>query len=72
MSNAEIIKFLNAGNRLEKPGICPDDLYQVMLQCWDRDPQNRPSFTVRCSSRDIQLMVCVGDQSSNTYQALQE
>jgi serine/threonine protein kinase len=39
-----ILKRLKAGERLEQPTGCPDTLYSVMLQCWDLDPDKRPSW----------------------------
>ena len=41
--------FLNAlesGVRPEKPEICPEEIYDVMLQCWRQVPEERPSFEV--------------------------
>ena len=34
MSNKEVVKFLDKGNRMECPPGCPDRLYQIMLECW--------------------------------------
>lgn len=32
------------GERLHHPDACPPDVYQLMLQCWDKVPQERPTF----------------------------
>ena len=29
---------------LERPPLCPKDLYELMLECWKRDDAARPSF----------------------------
>ena len=44
MSNAEAANYVVKGNRLERPNECPDDVYALMLSCWQEDPENRPSF----------------------------
>ena len=30
--------------RLERPQICPKDLYELMCECWKREVGSRPSF----------------------------
>ncbi|CAG7721891.1 unnamed protein product [Allacma fusca] len=36
---------VQAGLRLTKPAVAPDNVYNFMLTCWENKPQNRPSFT---------------------------
>ena len=40
----EFIKFINGGDRLAKPEICLNEVYEIMLDCWQVDPNRRPSF----------------------------
>ncbi|KAG7170813.1 Tyrosine-protein kinase Btk29A-like 2 [Homarus americanus] len=44
MNNQQIIDFLEAGQILEKPRFCLNEVYQLMTQCWTRDIHQRPSF----------------------------
>uniref|UniRef100_A0A8D8YC98 receptor protein-tyrosine kinase n=1 Tax=Cacopsylla melanoneura TaxID=428564 RepID=A0A8D8YC98_9HEMI len=36
---------LAGGYRMEKPDYSPDDIYTIMLECWDAKPVLRPNFT---------------------------
>ncbi|XP_035710654.1 fibroblast growth factor receptor 3 isoform X2 [Folsomia candida] len=41
----DLIQILKSGKRLEKPTHCSNDIYQIMLQCWDASIAKRPDFT---------------------------
>ncbi|XP_066298935.1 fibroblast growth factor receptor 3-like [Branchiostoma lanceolatum] len=44
MTGKELMKLLPDGYRLEKPALCPQDVYDVMKSCWETLPENRPTF----------------------------
>nr|XP_039259608.1 tyrosine-protein kinase Fyn-like [Styela clava] len=44
MSNKEVRNKYNEGYRMPRPASCPERLYEVMLKCWDEDPEKRPEF----------------------------
>ncbi|KAH9519880.1 hypothetical protein Btru_071127 [Bulinus truncatus] len=44
VDNWDIIRYLKAGRRMPHPIYCPDQLYEIMLHCWDGDPVVRPTF----------------------------
>ena len=39
-----MIQFLKSGQRLEKPEITPDAIWQLMTDCWRLAPEERPTF----------------------------
>ena len=40
----ELVWYLEAGGRLEKPLLCPDEIYTLMTDCWTVGPKMRPNF----------------------------
>jgi serine/threonine protein kinase len=46
MSNKEATEAVTQGYRLPSPSACPQDVYQVILSCWNEDADDRPSFEV--------------------------
>ena len=44
MSNAEVLQQLERGYRMPLPSGTPESLYQIMLDCWKRNPVDRPTF----------------------------
>lgn len=46
MDNQELLDKLDDGYRLEKPHNTPDEVYKLMLECWNEDHIQRPTFAV--------------------------
>ena len=49
MDNKAVLTEVDRGYRMPKPqgreGFeCPDSLYEIMLMCWHRQPEKRPTF----------------------------
>lgn len=44
MSNAEVLQQLERGYRMPCPPNTPESLYQIMLDCWKKNPADRPTF----------------------------
>ncbi|EAA06487.6 AGAP000489-PA, partial [Anopheles gambiae str. PEST] len=43
-SNQDVIKSIEKGYRLPAPMDCPEALYQLMLDCWQKQRTHRPTF----------------------------
>uniref|UniRef100_A0A6I8PXX3 Tyrosine-protein kinase n=1 Tax=Xenopus tropicalis TaxID=8364 RepID=A0A6I8PXX3_XENTR len=44
MNNQEVKDKVTSGYRLPKPDDCSPDIYNLMLECWQKNPNRRPSF----------------------------
>lgn len=44
LSNMEVWEQVEQGYRMPAPASCPEKLYQIMLQCWSANPDDRPHF----------------------------
>ena len=44
MTNGEVLAQLEQGYRMPPPPGCPDLIYQMMLECWKINPEERPTF----------------------------
>eukprot|EP01117_Protostelium_nocturnum_P006517 TRINITY_DN2349_c0_g1_i1.p1 TRINITY_DN2349_c0_g1~~TRINITY_DN2349_c0_g1_i1.p1 ORF type:complete len:731 (+),score=292.86 TRINITY_DN2349_c0_g1_i1:338-2530(+) len=44
LSNIETVEAVIKGIRLRRPEECPTEIYELMLRCWNANPEVRPSF----------------------------
>ncbi|CAC5384617.1 SRMS [Mytilus coruscus] len=44
VKDTEILSKLKQGYRHPEPTHCPDDLYDMMLKCWNENSEERPTF----------------------------
>jgi fyn-related kinase len=44
MSNQEVLQQVSHSYRMPQPPNCPDKLYQIMLNCWKKNEEERPTF----------------------------
>jgi len=47
LNGQQILDAIDSPNfqRLEQPELCPKNYYDLMQQCWDHEPDNRPTFS---------------------------
>lgn len=72
-SNQDVIKSIEKGYRLPAPMDCPEALYQLMLDCWQKQRTHRPTFasitqTLDNLARQPQLLLTL--RSSPTEQGV--
>jgi fyn-related kinase len=44
MSNAEVLSCVDKGYRMPQPPNCEPKYYSIMVKCWNKNPNNRPTF----------------------------
>ncbi|XP_029987213.1 tyrosine-protein kinase ZAP-70 [Sphaeramia orbicularis] len=44
MKGPEVIRWIESGNRMERPAACPERVYAVMTECWTFKHEDRPDF----------------------------
>ncbi|XP_063299570.1 tyrosine-protein kinase FRK [Pelobates fuscus] len=44
LNGRQVLDKLEQGYRIPKPLNCPLDLYNIMLECWNASPEDRPTF----------------------------
>lgn len=47
---AQVLPLIESGQRLPKPKLAPDRIYELVLACWRDDPAQRPSLPTSSSS----------------------
>ena len=57
------IDFLQSGGRLEKPIFMPDLVSDIMKQCWEREPNVRPTF----SHLESELRKMLGEELQESH-----
>ncbi|CAB4008925.1 partial, partial [Paramuricea clavata] len=42
--SVDVYEYLCSGNRMKSPVYCPNEIYDLMMTCWNADPCQRPGF----------------------------
>lgn len=57
----KVIECITQGKVLERPRLCPKEVYDMMLGCWQREPQQRLNI------KDIQKILFALMKSTPVY-----
>lgn len=41
----DVAQHVEKGYRMDAPDGCPDNIYRIMQDSWNKDPSQRPNFT---------------------------
>ncbi|XP_022804496.1 uncharacterized protein LOC111341760 isoform X2 [Stylophora pistillata] len=52
LTGEEVFKYIASGHRLRRTSEISPELYNLMLQCWQEDPSDRPTFSTIASSTE--------------------
>ena len=44
MTHGEVLMKIQTGYRMPRPTNCPEQLYDIMMDCWQENPASRPTF----------------------------
>ncbi|XP_065842857.1 uncharacterized protein [Oscarella lobularis] len=55
VSSYEVVRFLKAGKRLDKPDECPSEMYHIMLNCWSAEPEDRLPFSQIVNTLEVYM-----------------
>ncbi|XP_078379893.1 proto-oncogene tyrosine-protein kinase receptor Ret-like isoform X2 [Oculina patagonica] len=73
INGREIANKLQKGYRMPKPKHVDDQLYQIMLQCWQENPNDRPTFSklkdtiTRMAQSNNETYVNMKEYDTNLY-----
>ena len=68
MTNAEVLTNIGLGYRMPQPPGCPENLHDMMLNCWQEDPKDRPTFATL--QRELTSGIFTGDGINAIYSLL--
>ena len=55
MDGQDILRTIKDNKRLTKPDNCPVIIYQLMWNCWQFKPEDRPTFQQICDRLESYL-----------------
>lgn len=58
----QLYQLLKSGHRMEKPQNCSLEMYLMMRECWEEDPDKRPTFTSLVENLDRMLTIASDEE----------
>ncbi|CAL8349879.1 tyrosine-protein kinase ZAP-70 [Gadus morhua] len=72
MVGTQVVDYIKEGNRLERPSQCPEQMYQLMMDCWTYNHEDRPDFQqAEGSMRTYYYSICNQPQPGDEAGAAQ-
>ncbi|CAF0730467.1 unnamed protein product [Brachionus calyciflorus] len=68
----KLFDYLKDGNRMSKPEFCDDEIYELMLDCWNLNSDLRPSFTIINEKLNIILSKYENKKQKNNLAELEK
>ncbi|KAF1746939.1 hypothetical protein GCK72_023397 [Caenorhabditis remanei] len=65
----DVLKNIDAGERLEKPKYCSNRIYQIMTDCWKSNPAERCKFSA--IREDLKAAMFLDATARETYNSIQ-
>lgn len=66
MNNRQVLEAVEEGYRMPKPEASPAPLYEIMLSCWRKEPEERPTFeTLKHLMEDYYVSAAEGSYQQN-------
>jgi len=78
-ANQELFYKLRDGYRMEKPKYATQDIYDIMLNCWNAKPESRPFFNelerklssfMMDSVKDVRMFLTIMSKVNNFLKTL--
>ncbi|ODM93443.1 Megakaryocyte-associated tyrosine-protein kinase [Orchesella cincta] len=69
----QLINFLESGRVLQQPEYAPEEMWTIMLECWQKNPADRPDFeTIRDDLKDANKIIAEMQESNRRSDAIQQ
>ncbi|RNA40231.1 Vascular endothelial growth factor receptor [Brachionus plicatilis] len=68
----KLFDYLKEGNRMSRPELCDEEMYDLMLDCWNISSELRPSFAVINERLEVLLAKYENKRQENNFAELEK